>query len=367
MRNIRFVLALFLISAFYGCRHDNPIPVLRDVNVSLADAEKITIDSKDILWFENSGNSLLYDITNLCPIGDNAFVVQSRGSIFKLFDRRGKYIRDMAKNGEGPGEFNWVGNVWSEDTIFHLFDSSLGRDFKYGLNSGFIGYDTVVRSPLSETDELPRIDPGEIYPRPDGKGVYYINRFLGTPPFRQRFAYAKDIHSKPDSISGRLRVDGNTFWNDMYLIGNGDRALYWEAIKDTVFTVTPDTVVATYAINYGENSLPTEVTSLTEVVDRFQAIPEEDKEKYVIFARYFQTYNGWIYYVTSVGMHGYIVGIDEASGNAKAWEFVSPKGEQLLPQLFFKIEGDKGMLSVIDESKPDNNPGLFVFPMSRLK
>lgn len=76
MSKIRFALALILISAFYGCRHDNPVPVLRDVNVSLADAENITMNSKDILWFENSGNSLLYDITNLCPIGDNAFVVQ---------------------------------------------------------------------------------------------------------------------------------------------------------------------------------------------------------------------------------------------------------------------------------------------------
>lgn len=367
MRNIRFVLALFLILTFYGCRHDSQVSEMRNVNVNFSDAEKIVMDSKDILWFENSDSSLISDITNLCPIGDSAFVVQSRGSILKLFDRRGKYLRDMATQGEGPGEFNWVGNVWSEDTVFHLFDGMLGRDFKYGLKSGFIGYDTVVSSPIPDKGGLPRICAAEIYPRPDGKGIYYINGFLGTPPFRQRFAYAKDLNSKPDSISGRLRLDGSTFWNDMYLVGNGERALYWEAIKDTVYTVTPDTVVASYAINYGENSLPAEITALTDIADRFQAIPEEDKEKYVIFARYFQTYDGWIYYITSVGMQGYIVGIDEESGNAKAWEFVSPEGQQLLPQLFFRIDGDKGMLSVIDESKPDNNPGLFVFPMSRLK
>lgn len=367
MRNSRFVLALLLISAFYGCRHDSQVSEMRNVNVRFSDAEKITMDNQDILWLENSDSSLISDITNLCPIGDSAFVVQSRGSILKLFDRCGKYLRDMATQGEGPGEFNWVGNVWSEDTVFHLFDGMLGRDFKYGLKSGFIGYDTVVSSPIPDKGGLPRICAAEIYPRPDGKGIYYINGFLGTPPFRQRFAYAKDLNSKPDSISGRLRLDGSTFWNDMYLVGNGDRALYWEAIKDTVYTVTPDTVVASYAINYGKNSLPAEITALTDIADRFQAIPEEDKEKYVIFARYFQTYDGWIYYVTSLGKHGYIVGIDEASGNTKAWEFVSPKGQQLMPQLFFKIDGDKGMLSVIDESKPDNNPGLFVFPMSRLK
>ena len=126
MRNIRFVLALLLISAFYGCRHDSQVSEMRNVNVSFSDAEKITMDSKDILWFENSDNSLIYDITNLCPIGDSAFVVQSRGSFFKLFDRRGKYLRDVAIKGEGPGEFNYVGNVWSEDTVFHLFDGNFG-------------------------------------------------------------------------------------------------------------------------------------------------------------------------------------------------------------------------------------------------
>ena len=362
------LVGLCLIMTFVSCeKQQTPIvsqPIL--VNVTLEDADKIVIDEDSVIWLETKDESLLYDITNLCPMNDGSFVIQSRGSIFKLFDKKGKFRRTMATKGQGPGEFNWVGNVWSEDTIFYIYDGMLNELFSYGLNSGYIGYDTIVTPQEEIKGWCPRVEPEEVHYRPDGKGVYYMNRYLGNKPYRQRFAYSKDIHSMPDTIPGRVRVDGQTFWNNMSLVGNGERALYWEALRDTLFIVTPDTVAPHYILDYVEHALPQEVTAINNPAYRYMAVKDE-VEKYVLFNRYFQAYDGWIYYVTSLEKHGYIVGINEGTDTAKVWEFVTPEGRKLLPQLFFKINGDKCMLSVIDEEKPESNPGLFVFPMSKLK
>lgn len=362
------LVGLCLIMTFVSCeKQQTPIvsqPTV--ISVPLMSANKVTIDEDSVTWLETNDESLLYDITNLCPMKGGSFVIQSRGSIFKLFDKNGKFQRTMATKGQGPGEFQYIGNVWAEDTAFYLYDGTINRLFGYGLNSGYLGYDTIT-TPKSEVKGWrPRVEPEEVHIRRDGKGVYYINRFYGSRPYRQRLAYAQDIHSLPDTIPGRLRLDGHTFWNNISLVGDGERALFWEALRDTLFMVTPDTIAPYYVLDYGEYTLPAEVTAIMEPAYRYMAVKDE-MEKYVLFNRYFQAYDGWIYYVTSLEKHGYIVGINEATDTAKVWEFVTPEGRKLLPQLFFKINGDKCMLSVIDEEKPESNPGLFVFSMSKLK
>ena len=104
------LVGLCLIMTFVSCeKQQTPIvsqPIL--VNVTLEDADKIVIDEDSVIWLETKDESLLYDITNLCPMNDGSFVIQSRGSIFKLFDKKGKFRRTMATKGQGPGEFNWV-------------------------------------------------------------------------------------------------------------------------------------------------------------------------------------------------------------------------------------------------------------------
>lgn len=354
---IPYLLAAALLSAV-GCSETGPKPTAV-LKADLDQAEVVTINPDDITWLETNDSSMIYDISNVLLV-NGRILVQSR-SLWKIFSSEGRYLGEVAQNGDGPENFIWMGNIWNDDSLAYLFDYKLNKIQKYDSYGRYHGYDTIRRGDADDYDA----HPGEAYPTKDD-GVFYVNTYLGDEPSNYVFCHATDFDSDPKGIVGRRHENGHTFYNRIFVDNERHRLLYWEHIKDTLFAVNTDSVWPLYIFDYGKNRVPEEITGQRSVVQRFLDLQAMGDNDYAYPMRYFQTHGGKIYFVIPKGKHGYIGCIDEEKDEVAFTEFVTPDGRNLLPQMFFKIDGDDILLSVIDEDQPEANPGLLRFPVSAL-
>lgn len=359
---IRLVFLFFGILIFNGCYHENKI-VCDNIHIDLDNGDTLLIDSSDIVWLETNDSSTIYDISNILWIGDK-FIVQSR-MLLKLFDKDGTYIRDIAKRGDAPDEFLWIGNLWEKDSIFYLCDYKSGQIKSYDIDGNYLGYEKIE----SYGDSInPYLMPEEIY-KTDAGDIYYINSFIGTPPFCNLLGYKSNESDIPKSIEGRKRKDGVTFYNRFYADTLNKRALYWEHLNDTLFEVTPDKIRPLYHFDYGEYNISNVIDVNESVGKKFRMLDEaihSTGHDYAYPARYFQMAGDKILFITSCGKKGYIVIVDELQKKGEAKRILCLENPNIIPQLFFNIKDDSLFISVIDESNPEGNPGLFKMKLSDL-
>ena len=363
---------LALLTLFLSCGNHKEDKSLVNVSVNLDTAQDVTIG--DIVWLETSDSAMIYDISNLFPMEDE-YVIQSR-SFIKIFDTDGNYQGEMAVKGQGPGEFNWIGNVWADDTVFYLADGghSAKKILQYDKNGTFLGESPLFKSNEEEQEAWTPdtyFNPTEIYVTPN-EGIYYVNGFLGgaeTGPYAM--AYTADKDTEPHLIHGLRRTDGNSFYNRVTIVPSSNEAIYWEHFKDTVYLCSPDTIRPWIALDYGKYTMPEEVSSLSDSFHRARKLEEledkNDESNYAAPNRYFQFADGNLYYMTAMGDNIYIVNLKPDNYSTTVNRITIPEGSTIKPQLFFKIIGDEVLVSVIDEGNPDRNGGIAKLKLSDLK
>lgn len=330
------------------------------LKADLDKAKIVSINPKDIVWLETNDSSAIYDISNLFWMKDR-MLIQSR-SLFKAFTHDGAFAGEVAHLGDAPEDYTWIGNIWKDDSLVYLYDYQINKIQKYDSYGNYHGYDTVKRGPSDDYNA----QPGEVYITKND-GVFYVNTFMGVPPFSYIFSHAENPDTTPKAIESKRRENGHTFWNRIFVDDDNHRLLYWEPVKDTLFTVDRSGVYPSLIFDYGKNKVPQEIAGKSEVVDRLMDLQALGDNEYAYPMRHFQMHDGKIYFVVPKGKHGYIGCIDEKKNEVAFTEFKSPEDMTLLPQLFFVIEGDDILLSVIDENQPEANPGLLRFPIAKLK
>lgn len=352
------ILVAVILGLLSSCDKKTADGDMKTIAVNLDDADNVIIDEQNIVWLETNDSSLMYDISNLLPM-DERYVVHSRSSV-KIFDKGGRYLGEMTRKGQGPSEFLWLGNVWTDDSVFYLADKEIRKIQKYNKEGKYIGFEPFGKEFYSFSGEA-FFKPEELYRGKTGN-AYYVNTFLGSGDNAYAVAYSKN-GSEPVLLHGLKRRDGNTFYNRVAVDPNEDRALYWDHVKDTVFLCTPDTVRPYIYLDYGKYAVPHEVAAMKDSFRRIRELErmkeeDGDENEYAYVNRYFQFHDGDIYYLVAKGENIYIVRIDEKKEKAYPVKISSPTGTSIEPQLFFKIDGADFLVSVMDKSNPENNPGL---------
>ena len=350
------IAPLWIVCAIilYGCQNHEELAVYE---VDLDNPEVVIINPDSIVWLETSDSSLIYDVSNIERLGET-LIVQSRHFV-KRFGIDGSFKGNMAKKGDSPADFIYFGNMWVADSVYHLYDATTHLTKKYLEDGTYIGYDTLNYTPTQFFEPEEIYDAGEM-------GVFYLNRFMGVAPYRTLFSYSPDHATEPIAVAGRERCDGITTYNRVFVDSAARRLLYWEPVRDTLFVADASGVRPLMKIDFGKHSVPAEITEPNGTYERFSALEKLGMNDYAYPMRFFQVADGKIYFFVPAGRNGYICCLDEATGKGKATRFAPPEGSSLLPQLFYKIEGNRVMLSVIDEKKPEDNPGLFMFPLSAI-
>lgn len=141
-----------------------------------------------------------------------------------LFDRNGKYLHDIGRQGGGPGEFTEVCNVWVDDRNVYLFDA--GKYVKtYSWKGDFLSSMSVPRRmqavfPLRDKDVLGG----------------YISNLSGQEPIKMvLFNGSTVLDSIPYSRTYPKSELIMVFYNEARAFSSGGRTAVKEMFNDTIF------------------------------------------------------------------------------------------------------------------------------------
>ena len=337
------LLYILLVVLLASCSSKPQVGV-SELNINLKDAQTIIMDTNKIVSLETNDSSLLYDICGLYEL-DNKYFIWSR-SMIKVFDKKGKYLYNVSGKGQGPDEYVSLFCVFAKDNNVCAYDLDRGILLSFNPEGRLKKSQHIVVADGSPS-------PANIIPF--GKDHYLcINRFRGgnnvqTPAIS---IWNSDF-TKQDTVTGRLLENGFMIADWLHADVDGNQILYWEPMKDTLFTVKDKRVSSMYAINFGDYSIPAEEAT-KDVYDRIMYF---NKSEIASLCRFYQIDGDYIYFIFSWAGRAYLCRFKQDNPEPEVYEF---KDERYKTMPFFKIIGEQILIAVEDKEDVEKNCGLLV-------
>ena len=248
-KNILLFLITFLIT---GCeKTDRFIKVL---DLSERNFQKVSLRSNDFVkdWrvvkLETNENSLVTPYDYIFP-ADSVIIVYNYNKIFQ-FDYSGKFIRELAKYGEGPDEINGIINCVTDSKQEYLY---LIEHTKPNIIRVYDLKDNSFKKPIPLVSDnwltsMYLINDSEFLCFPQmgtNRQLFYIQDFYGNLVDRKE---KPEIKNEGPYVDIRLKV--MTFNDEWFYQGN---------YEDTVYNVLSREPVAVFS--KGESARPNDVIS----------------------------------------------------------------------------------------------------------
>ena len=355
------IAATAIIAVAVAACGDGRADAVKTVRIDPDNVNEIQIDERGLLPLETRDSSLLYDICDIEHIG-NRYIIYSR-NLLRIFDaENGRWLGNLAKRGNGPGEYNFISNFRSSGDTLLVFDSNQNKEFRYLSDGTFLG-DSKPFGSGPVFDGVP-LSVSSYFVAPDGDGYYAINNYVGstdipTPAYTRYNAAGEAI----GIIPGRGLYGGGYLTDRGFTDKEHNRILVWEALKDTLFDIAGAQVRPLYAFDFGEKSLPAEILAMPDLTDRMQSFVNIDDDR-ISLLRYFHSKGDNLYFtMTQRREYNDFVRYNEADGSYRILHFLDPNG-RYTPNSFLKIDGDSAIISLSDEARPESNPVLYRFPLS---
>ncbi|MBN2259670.1 MAG: 6-bladed beta-propeller [Clostridiales bacterium] len=113
------------------------------IHVNIKEEAKVSVfdlfEKVEIIPLETSKKSLINDIYQVVFFDNRFFVLDYRAMRLLTFDNRGKYLGDVGKMGDGPGEFFNIGDfvIDKQKNIVSILTNT-GSVYNYDINGRFI-------------------------------------------------------------------------------------------------------------------------------------------------------------------------------------------------------------------------------------
>ena len=341
------LLYILLVVLLASCSSKPQVGV-SELNINLKDAQTIIMDTNKIVSLETNDSSLLYDICGLYEL-DNKYFIWSR-SMIKVFDKKGKYLYNLSEKGQGPDEYVSLSCVLVKDNNVCAYDLDRGI---------LLSFNPVGRLKKSQRIVVADGSPSPVNIIPFGKEHYLcINRFRGGDNVKTpSISIWNSDFTKQDTLTGRLRENGFMIADWLYADADGNQILYWEPMKDTLFTVKDKIISPMYAINFGDYAIPAEVAK-KDVYDRFMYVGKvENYSQCASLCRFYQIDGDYIYFIFSWAGRACLCRFKQDSPQPEVYEF---KDERYKTMPFFKIIGEQILIAVEDKEDVEKNCGLLV-------
>ncbi|MDD8020618.1 MAG: NHL repeat-containing protein [Acidobacteriota bacterium] len=202
----KFIIGIILIFFFF-----NLVPGEKKFQ-TLNLKEELTIGDS-----QTDSNQMFYYLTGSFIDADNNFYLVDKGnSRIQVFDRNGKFIRTIGKNGQGPGEFESIvaGAIFDRRLILAADDSLLRvnvYDLKGDYSSSF-----KIKGKVSD-----------LICSPDNK-IY-----LAYPDAEGRIIHQYDLEGNLINSFGSLKGKELLYFNDVVKMSQDEGGNFYVAIRYT--------------------------------------------------------------------------------------------------------------------------------------
>jgi len=256
---IRYCIKLCILFSILGCSqntpHGNIVDISEPMQLNPINAS-VLIENCRYIPLETSDESIIGEISTIVPCQDGFFVMD-RFLQISYFDINGKFMRRIARKGQGPGEYTSIHaiDVSEYDKTIHLFDGNSRRILVYTFNNEFL---RAIKINIGVT-KIMKTSWGYIaYANPvlnSGQETAVITTLAEDGEELNVLQYKKVEHSSPWVISPILKN-----FNEKYY--------YYPPLQDTLYSVQVDKIVPEYIFPKGKYSIAMEEM---ETMEKYRA------------------------------------------------------------------------------------------------
>lgn len=346
-----------MLLLLYSCNKNREETDMQIIPIDISEAKPHIIDESKLIALETNDSSLIYEIGSLVEINDKWYI-HSR-DLIRIFDAKsGKYLGDLTKKGNGPGEYNSIRQFWNDGDTIRILDTDKKVVMDYLPSKGYIGNSHDFKDIYGKYDTNPTF----LTPSTDGTGYYIINTwFGGSKESNPQFSFINLSNNEVKDIVGREMTDGFFFPDRMLTDHNKDRVLFWEQLRDTLFTLDREGVHALYVFDFGKERFPKEYQSYPDFIDRIMKFTEKNNDDlYVSLLKYFQVNGNDIYFsLAGTDESQYLARLNEKKLDVSLIKLVD-KDNNYKQQAFFKVIGGKVLVSMIVKGESEKNPMVYL-------
>lgn len=330
------------------------------IEVDIDSVSTIEVDTARLVRLQSSDSSMIFDICSLIE-HDGQLIIHSRNYL-RMFDAAtGKYLGDVARQGSEDDNFSMIGNIWMAGDTLNLFDVNRQRISSYSTDGRFL----AASVPFDAEDQRPGEHPRIMTPWRDG--YLTVNSFSSGSTKRNPAVSFYGGADGGGAMKGRELREGGFTMDGLYT--DSMRALYWEPLRDTIFTVDTDrgVIEPLYAVDFGElYAFKPVCQQLPHLKDRVKAF-RDDKQHRASFIRYVQPEGSSLYFtfMTNDGQN-FMARYDEKTRRTRTFSIAAADG-RYRASTFFKIEGDSAIIEVNDTQNIESNPLIYKLPLTQLQ
>lgn len=321
---------------------------IKRLGIDINTAHAIPMDTNKIVSLETNNNSLLYDISGLYEL-DNKYFIWSRGMV-KAFNKSGKYLYQISGKGQGANEYTDMSCVYTKDGNICIYDWNVKTVLSFNSQGQLQNRQRITVEPHA---------PSPVGIIPLGKDRYVcVNGYRGGDNVRTpSVSIWNSDFTAQDTLGGRLVESGFRLSDWLYASADSKRILYWEPLKDTLFTVAGQTVYPMCAIDFGDHAVPADVAKKDAYARSMYLGKKKNIKKSASMCRFYQIDGDYIYFIFSWAGRICLCRFSQKTFHPEIFEF---KDERYKVLPFFKIIGNQLVMAVEDKEDMEKNCGLLV-------
>lgn len=343
------IVGLTSLLALGSCADSKNLEAIR---VDFSNVQEILVDTTRIIHLETTDNSLLYDIGRI-EILDGKFFVFSR-NVVKVFGADGKFLFQLSEKGQGPSEYSSISNFFLNGKFVSIYDFNTGKVLNYDSNGKFVNSNRLERG----KDEwgvslLFRLN----------EHTYLAKNSYAGEDFKVPVFSLLDTNLKNRKMIGGRHLNTGVKLEDACYVDDNERILYWEPVKDTLFSVMNESLEPLYKIDFGEYAIPENIARKDDY-ERVMFLNKEENVKYAAMPRYFQVSEGRILF-SFIYDKIYLCSYDEKNKDTKVYSFKCPN-DAYKAYFYFKVYDGNIYIEMEYNKDIEKNHVLYKFPIEDL-
>ncbi len=282
----KIISLILIVSCLFGCGSNKTADKMKQVCFITENEEEISFDdlvkSRKRIILEQQQDSYLSEIQNVILYDDKFYVLDGRKKAVLVFDRNGKYIRQIGRTGRGPGELLLPRDfaIDKNSGTIEILDSQQNKVIKYTATGDFVAEKLLD----GRYTAFYKLNNGSyLYEREISSVVRYShgNYTIIDPDDKYLLLYeSQDGIKKFFQISDQRMLDGTLRFNRNCFSTFNNGVLFWQFFDNSFYYIENDELVSEFIIDFKGRNIPADIMEQPFYV-RLQLLGSpENHEKY---------------------------------------------------------------------------------------